>query len=45
MEAAILCATAEDPQMTAHELSSALRWMLLGMAPPAVFAGDRIDGD
>jgi AcrR family transcriptional regulator len=45
MEAAILCATAEDPQMTARELSSALRWMLHGMAPPAVFAGDRIDGD
>ena len=32
MEAAILCATAEDPQTTARELSSALGRMLLGMA-------------
>jgi AcrR family transcriptional regulator len=32
MEAAILCATADDPQTTARELTSALRRMLLGMA-------------
>jgi AcrR family transcriptional regulator len=32
MEAAILCATAEDPEATARDLSSALRRMLLGMA-------------
>jgi AcrR family transcriptional regulator len=35
MEAAIICATAEDPQTTARELSSALRRMLLGMARDA----------
>jgi len=35
MEAAILCATADDPQTTARELSSALRRMLLGMARDA----------
>jgi hypothetical protein len=29
MEAAILCATAEDPQTTARDLSSAFRRMLL----------------
>ncbi len=32
MEAAILCATADDPPTTALELSSALKRMLLGMA-------------
>jgi len=32
MEAAVLCASAEDPQTTAQDLSSALRRMLLGMA-------------
>jgi len=35
MEAAILCATAEDPETTARDLSSALRRMLLGMARDA----------
>lgn len=35
MEAAIICATAEDPEVTARELSSALRRMLLGMARDA----------
>lgn len=35
MEAAILCATAEDPKTTARELSSALRRMLVGMARDA----------
>ena len=32
MEAAILCATAEDPQITARDLASALGRMLHGMA-------------
>ena len=32
MEAAILCATAQDPQTTARDLWSALRRMLRGMA-------------
>jgi hypothetical protein len=35
MEAAILCATAEDPQTTARDLSSAFRRMLLGLARDA----------
>ena len=35
MEAAILCATADDPQTTARDLSSAIRRMLLGMARDA----------
>jgi AcrR family transcriptional regulator len=41
MEAAILCATAEDPQTAARDLSSALRRMLLGMARNASNVGDR----
>jgi len=32
MEAAIICATAEDPETTARELASAFRRMLAGMA-------------
>jgi AcrR family transcriptional regulator len=41
MEAAILCATAEDPQTTARDLASALRRMLLGMARNASNVGGR----
>jgi AcrR family transcriptional regulator len=49
MEAAILCATAEDPEATARDLSSALGRMLRGMARDARATGSadvkRLEGD